>query len=249
MAGFHLPHALVGAGLVGCLMGSLAGGAAAQQPCRLALVLGMDISSSVDPLEDALQRGGLARALRSEAVVDAILSQPDRPLALAMFEWSGRLQQDMVLDWTMLTDAQTIALVSDHIARSRRSYDVFATAIGHALVHAHELFAQGPACDARILDLSGDGVNNDGFGPSAAFASLDFSAITVNALAIEVQEEGTDHAPGAGGASGLTDYFRQVVIHGPGAFVETAQGFEDFERAMQRKLLRELQIRIGRSAP
>lgn len=245
MAGFHLRHALVGASLL-C---GLAGEAAAQQPCRLALVLGMDISSSVDPLEDALQRGGLARALRSEAVVDAILSQPDRPVALAMFEWSGRLQQDMVLGWTMLTDAQTIARASAQIARSRRSYDVFATAIGHALVHAHNLFAQGPACDTRVLDLSGDGVNNDGFGPSAAYASLDFSEITVNALAIEVQEEATDHAPGAGGASGLTEYFRQVVIHGPGAFVETAQGFEDVERAMQRKLLRELQIQIGRNAP
>lgn len=245
MAGFRLRHALVGASL----LYGIAGAAAAQQPCRLALVLGMDISSSVDPLEDALQRGGLARALRSDAVVDAILSQPDRPVALAMFEWSGRLQQDMVLAWTMLTDADTIARASDQIARSRRSYDVFSTAIGHALGYAHALFAQGPACDARVLDLSGDGVNNDGFGPSAAYASLDFSQITVNALAIEVQEEGTDHGSGAGGASDLTAYFRQVVIYGPGAFVESAQGFEDVERAMQRKLLRELQIQIGRTVP
>ncbi len=244
-AGFLLRQALVGA----ILLCGLAGGAAAQSPCRLALVLGMDISSSVDPLEDALQRGGLARALRSEPVVDAILSQPDRPVALAMFEWSGRLQQDMVLGWTMLTDAQTIAQVSEQIARSRRSYDVFATGIGHALTYAHDLFAQGPACDARVLDLSGDGVNNDGINPAAAYASTDFAAITVNALAIEVQEDGTDHAPGAGGVSGLTAYFQQVVIRGPGAFVETARGFEDVERAMQRKLLRELQIQIGRNAP
>ena len=61
------------------------GPAMAQEACRLALVLAMDISSSVDPLEDALQRGGLAQALRAPDVVDAILSQPDRPVALAMF--------------------------------------------------------------------------------------------------------------------------------------------------------------------
>jgi hypothetical protein len=81
-------------------VGLLAGGtltAEAQQPCRLALILGMDISSSVDPRKDALQRLGLAAALRAPDVVDAILSQPDRPVALAMFEWSGRIQQDMVL--------------------------------------------------------------------------------------------------------------------------------------------------------
>ena len=222
-----------------------AGGATAQEPCRLALVLAMDISSSVDPLEDALQRGGLAQALRAPEVVEAILSQPDRPVALAMFEWSGRVQQDMVLPWVMLRDAATIGAVADRIAFSRRSYAEFSTAIGHAIEYAHELFRQGPACDARVLDISGDGVNNDGFGPTAAYDAFDFSQITVNALVIEVQEAGTDHGITEGADTGLADYFRQIVIRGPGSFVEVAAGFEDFERAMRRKLLRELEVRIG----
>lgn len=223
--------------------------AGAQQPCRLALILGMDISSSVDPREDALQRLGLAAALRAPEVVDAILSQPDRPVALAMFEWSGRIQQDMVLPWMMLTDPDSIAAASDMIAQSIRSYADFATAIGNALEYAHGLFASGPACDSRTLDLSGDGVNNDGFGPAAAYAAFDFSQITVNALAIKVVEEGTDHGLAEGAETGLADYYRQQVIHGPGAFVEVAQGFEDFERAMTRKLLRELQIHLGQNLP
>jgi hypothetical protein len=222
-----------------------AGGATAQEPCRLALVLAMDISSSVDPLEDALQRGGLAQALRAPEVVEAILSQPDRPVALAMFEWSGRVQQDMVLPWVMLRDAATIGAVADRIAFSRRSYAEFSTAIGHAIEYAHDLFRQGPACDARVLDISGDGVNNDGFGPTAAYDAFDFSQITVNALVIEVQEAGTDHGITEGADTGLADYFRQIVIRGPGSFVEVAAGFEDFERAMRRKLLRELEVRIG----
>lgn len=222
---------------------------AAQQPCRLALVLGMDISSSVDPLEDALQRGGLARALRAPEVQDAILSQPDRPVALAMFEWSGRVQQDMVIPWIVLTDAATVDAVADRIALSQRSYAAYATAIGHALEFAHGLFRQGPECDSRVLDLSGDGVNNDGFGPTAAYEAFDFSAITVNALAIEVREEGTDHGLSEGAEAGLASYFREVVIRGPAAFVEKAEGFEDVERAMRRKLLRELEVRIGQHQP
>lgn len=205
----------------------------------------MDISSSVDPLEDALQRGGLAQALRAPEVVEAILSQPDRPVALAMFEWSGRVQQDMVLPWVMLRDAATIGAVADRIAFSQRSYAEFSTAIGHAIEYAHDLFRQGPACDARVLDISGDGVNNDGFGPTAAYDAFDFSQITVNALVIEVQEAGTDHGITEGADTGLADYFRQIVIRGPGSFVEVAAGFEDFERAMRRKLLRELEVRIG----
>lgn len=226
-----------------------AGGATAQEACRLALVLAMDISSSVDPLEDALQRGGLAQALRAPEVIEAILAQPDRPVALAMFEWSGRVQQDMVLPWVMLRDAATIAAAADRIATSRRSYAEFSTAIGHAIQYADALFAQGPVCDARVLDISGDGVNNDGFGPTAAYEAFDFSAITVNALVIEVQEEGTDHGITEGAETGLADYFRQVVIRGPGSFVEIAAGFEDFERAMRRKLLRELEVRIGLLTP
>ena len=221
----------------------------AQAACRLALALGMDISSSVDPLEDALQRGGLALALRSPEVIDAILSQADRPVALAMFEWSGRTQQDMVIPWVLLTDRATILAVSDRIARSRRSYAEFSTAIAQALLFAHDLFATGPACDARTLDLSGDGVNNDDIAPEIAYARRDFDAITVNGLAITVQEEGTDHGLAEGAPTGLPDYYRSSVIRGPGAFVEVAQGFEDFERAMRRKLLRELELRIGQLAP
>jgi hypothetical protein len=225
------------------------GPAMAQEACRLALVLAMDISSSVDPLEDALQRGGLAQALRAPDVVDAILSQPDRPVALAMFEWSGRVQQDMVLPWIMLRDEATILATAERIATSRRSYAEFSTAIGHALEYAHELFRQGPACDARVLDISGDGVNNDGFGPDVAYATFDYSAITVNALAIEVRELATDHGLTEGAEAGLAAYFREVVIRGPAAFVEVAEGFEDVQRAMRRKLLRELEIRIGHHRP
>jgi len=236
--------------VVATLALAVAAPAAAQQPpCRLALALGMDISSSVDPLEDALQRGGLARALRSPEVVDAILSQPDRHVALAMFEWSGRLQQDLVIPWVLLTDIATIEAVSQRIARSQRSYAEFSTAIGHALEFSHALFDAGPACDAYTLDLSGDGANNDGFGPDIAYARLDFSRITVNALAITVTEEGTDHGMAEGAPQGLADYFLTDVIRGPGAFVERAAGFEDFERAMRRKLLRELDTRIGQLAP
>ena len=235
--------------LAALAVSGLPGTAAAQEPCRLALVLAMDISSSVDPLEDALQRGGLARALRAPDVVDAILSQPDRPVALAMFEWSGRVQQEMVLPWIMLRDEATILATADRIATSRRSYAEFSTAIGQALAFAHDLFRQGPACDARVLDLSGDGVNNDDFGPSVAYDSFDYSAITVNALAIEVEDVGTDHGLAEGAETGLAAYFREVVIRGPAAFVEVADGFEDVERAMRRKLLRELEVRIGQRLP
>jgi hypothetical protein len=38
----------------------------------------------------------------------------------------------------------------------------------------------------------------------------------------------------------LAAYLARLVIRGPGAFVETAKDYSDFERAMTRKLEREL---------
>ena len=48
-----------------------------------------------------------------------------------------------------------------------------------------------------------------------------------------------------GGASiNILDYFRQQVIHGPGAFVEYATSHDDFAGAFRRKLERELRVMI-----
>ncbi|MEO0865387.1 MAG: DUF1194 domain-containing protein, partial [Pseudomonadota bacterium] len=69
--------------------------------CRLALLLALDVSSSVDAREDQLQRGGLAAALVAPEVVAAFLASED-PVALAAFEWSGRYNQEILFDWILI---------------------------------------------------------------------------------------------------------------------------------------------------
>ncbi|MGB1208775.1 MAG: DUF1194 domain-containing protein, partial [Paracoccaceae bacterium] len=81
--------------------------------CELALVLALDVSSSVDAAEYALQRDGLARALQAPEVVQAILSAGPDSVHITAFEWSGRNQIVSVLDWTALTDAPTIQRAAD----------------------------------------------------------------------------------------------------------------------------------------
>jgi hypothetical protein len=195
--------------------------------CRLALLLALDVSSSVDAVEDRLQREGLAAALATAEVQEAILSVPGQSVALAVFEWSGRYQQDVTLDWRLLRSPADILEAAGAISSSRRPYAEFPTALGYALGYAAGLFEQAPRCDAHTLDVSGDGPNNDGFGPRLAYKHFPLAQVTVNALSI------------GGQTAGLPDYYRREVIKGPGAFVEEADGFEDFARAMQRKLIRE----------
>ncbi|WP_235857868.1 DUF1194 domain-containing protein [Marimonas lutisalis] len=205
------------------------------QGCRLALALALDVSSSVDAAEDALQRGGLAAALTAPEVVRAAFSSP-RPVALAAYEWSGRGHQSIVLNWTLLHGPEDLAQAARVIADSRRAYDTFETAMGHALAFGAALLTRAPDCDFQTIDLSGDGRNNDGFGPRIAYTDPAFARITVNGLVI--------NAADFEGELDLIDIFRREVLHGPGAFLEIAQGFDDFERAMRRKLERELRGQV-----
>ena len=226
--GKHRPLVRAAVGLA-CL------GATPVEACRLALVLALDVSSSVDAGEDRLQRGGLAAALIARDVQAAFLSSPD-PVALFVFEWSGRYNQADLTEWVLIETPADLRRVSERIATSARSHDDFPTAMGHALGHAAVRMRDAPECHRRTVDVSGDGVNNDGFGPQIAYGAFDFADVTVNGLVINAREFEAE--------IDLIDFFRAEVIRGPGAFVEIANGFADYERAMRRKLIREVSPQV-----
>jgi hypothetical protein len=205
------------------------------EACRLALVLALDVSSSVDFVEDQLQRRGLAHALEAPDVQAAFLASPD-PVALYVFEWSGPGRQTTLLDWQMITSADDLAASAARIASSQRSTTGEQTALGDALAFALRQFETGPACIFRTIDITGDGPSNAGPSPEAVYASLAFDGVLVNGLVIDA------------GAIDVTDYYENRVKRGPGAFVEIARGFSEFETTMERKLIRELSSQvIGRT--
>lgn len=217
--------------------------APATAQCRLALALGIDISSSVDAREDALQRIGVANALRDPEVRALILAQPEHPIALAVFEWSGATQQRVLLDWTLLNDA-TLATAARRIAASTRSADTLATAFGEALLFADTLFAGAPRCFFQTLDLSGDGIHNQGSWPEDVYGAGHLASVTVNGLAIfgaRPQDPTLDIR--------IETFYREQVIKGPAAFLEIANGFNDFERTLTRKLVREISTQVVGSLP
>lgn len=194
--------------------------------CRLALALGLDVSRSVSDPAYALQVQGVQAALADPEVRAAILT-PGAPVALAIYEWSGRWQQQVVVGWTMLetaADIDAVIAALDGMERSFRGQ----TAVGRALFFGGRLLLGAPECAARTLDLSGDGRNNDGPAPARIYARFDFGDITVNGLAI------------GGLETGILDYYRAEVIRGPGAFVEFAGDWRDFPPVFRRKLLREI---------
>ncbi len=217
--------------------------------CRLALILALDVSASVDPEEYLLQSVGLAEALRAPEVRQAFLSVPDRPVALAVFEWSGRTFQRGVADWALMADDAALDAMADAITAPREAPVSTTTAIGAAMLHAGAMFAGGPDCAARTLDISGDGLNNDAVLPEEARLDSSLDGVTINGLVIGADYP-LDHELNPNRRGALTRYYANRVIKGPGAFVETADDFSDFPRAMRRKLVRELgSMAVGEAPP
>ncbi len=197
--------------------------------CRLALALALDVSSSVDEREYALQAEGLAQALEDPDVRAAILT-PETPVALAIYEWSGDRWPADVVGWTMITDAAALDEVAATIRETPRSRNDLPTALGRALGHGAMLLHRGPDCLKRTLDVSGDGENNHGYPPESAYMAFPFDGVTVNGLVI-----------GGGLRPDLVRYYQLHVLRGPEAFVEVAENYEDFARAIRRKLIREIE--------
>ncbi len=199
----------------------------AQARCALSLILAIDVSSSVDPDEYALQMKGIANALRDNEVIESI--RLSGGIQLFAFEWSGRSQHVDILPWTYVKDGVGVMAAAELIERHPRSYSDLPTALGFALGYSAIQLQRAPlACTRQAIDVSGDGVNNDGYEPRLAYKNFVFDGVQVNGLVI------------AGAQPEPVPYFRQEVIYGPGAFVEVAAGFADYERAMKRKLLREI---------
>ena len=199
--------------------------------CRLALLLAIDVSSSVDAAEDTLQRNGIVAALIAPEVQAAFFAT-EHPVALAVYEWSGRYNQEVLLDWTLIDSREKLVSAAETLAASKRSHNDFPTAMGYALGYGAGMLERAPTCLEQTLDMAGDGQNNEGFGPAQAYAEFPFRGVTVNGLVVN----GADFE----GETGLIAFYKGQVIRGPGAFVEIADGFDDYERAMRRKLEREL---------
>lgn len=223
-------------------------GGGSEAACRQALALGLDVSGSVDAREYRLQMEGLAAALDSAKVRQALMILPDTPVHLLVYEWSGPEDPTVVLPWTAVTGPQVLNGIIGHLRSVERRDATPGTALGLAMREGVAHLQERSECWKLTLDLSGDGKSNLGPRPVDVKPEIEPTGITVNALVI-----GAD-APALGDIrqaeiSGLSAYFHSNVIVGSDSFVETALGFDDYAAAMARKLERELETLILGAAP
>ncbi|WP_375256076.1 DUF1194 domain-containing protein [Yoonia sp.] len=211
----------------------------AQAACRQATTLGLDVSGSVDEQEYQLQLDGVVAALNAPAVQDLFFLQPEAPIRLHVFEWSGPVNQTVIVPWSEIVTPADLARVSALLRGHKRGVRAPQTAIGSAILAGYDYLSTQTECWKRTLDLSGDGVTNVGPLPQRIGDSQRPSGVVVNGLVIGVGDLGGDDERFLD-IKQLSSYYRENVIRGPGAFVEVALGYEAYAQAMERKLLREL---------
>ncbi len=210
--------------------------AAAQGAVDVALVLLADGSGSIDPEEFQLQRQGYADALTSPEVLSAIRSNANQKIGVVFVEWGAPSSQEIIIDWTVIDgEAAATAFAAQLRTAPKKTFGY--NSISNAIDFGVSLLATAPFSSVRkVIDVSGDGPNIGGRDILAVRDAALGQGITINALAI--RQPGSVVAPSLGVP--LEEYYRQNVIGGPGAFVETADGRASFAQAIRNKLVLEI---------
>lgn len=196
--------------------------------CDVALVVALDVSRSVDKVEYVLMRDGIAAAFLDEDVLALIEGLPGGIMA-TVTQWGGSGQQRQAVGWHRLQSRGSVASFVAGFSQQTRGFWMADTSVSEALLHASSMFDQLPVpCRRNVIDVSGDGISNAGPDVFPVSQGIGRRGITINGLVI------------SGASPDPVAYFEDRVIAGPYAFVEVADGYADYPRAMQRKLLREL---------
>lgn len=198
------------------------------------LVLAVDVSRSMTDEEQGLQRKGYAEAVTSAEFLDAIRHGIHRKVALTYVEWSGAESQWVVVDWTLIDGADSAAAFADRIIHApvRRAAR---TSISGAIDFASRLFGKSVfRSDRRVIDVSGDGPNNQGRVVTAAREDALARGIVINGLPILSRRGAGFDVPN------LDLYYSECVIGGEGSFVEPVTHISNFVHAARIKLVREI---------
>ena len=226
--------ALAAAAIAAPRLADMPGGKAANSlEVDVELVMAADISYSMDMDELALQREGYAQAIASREFLDALKQGTHGKIAVTLVEWAGVSDQRIVVPWRLIDGAAAAQAVSEEMARApvRRA---FRTSISGALMFSAALFeGNGYRGLRRVIDVSGDGTNNQG--PMVTLVRDDVTAkgIVINGLPIMLKEP----QPNSIDIKDLDIYYEDCVIGGPGAFVVPIRERAKFKDAIRTKLV------------
>lgn len=208
-------------------------------PVDVELVIAVDVSNSMDPEEQELQRDGYVTGLTSREFLQALRSGAHGKVAVTYFEWAGLFDQTILMPWRLIDGPAAAEAVAREIARApyRRAPR---TSIYGALQFAKPLFdASGYRGLRQVIDVSGDGVNNQGPPVTKMRDDVLAAGITINGLPIMLRRQG-GYGMWGNAFENLDVYYEDCVIGGPGSFVIGIRERDQFKEATRTKLIMEV---------
>jgi hypothetical protein len=210
-------------------------------PVDVELVIAVDVSYSMDPEEQALQREGYVQALTSRDFMQALREGANGKIAITYFEWAGQSDQKIIMPWRLIEGPESADAVASEIASApyRRASR---TSISGGLIFAKPLFDHsGYRGQRRVIDVSGDGANNAGPLIVPTRDDVLASGITINGLPIMLKRP----TRGTMDIENLDVYYEDCVTGGPGSFVIPIRERSQFIEATRQKLVQEIAGRIS----
>lgn len=205
-------------------------------PVDVELVLAVDVSYSMDPEEQALQREGYIQALTSREFLSALREGANGKIAITYFEWAGANDQKIVVPWRVIDGPESADAFAADIAKApyRRASR---TSISGAIQFGKALFDNsGYRGLRRVIDVSGDGANNAGMLVAQARDDALAAGITINGLPVMLKRASLGYVD----AEELDVYYEDCVIGGAGAFVVPIRDRSEFVKATRTKLILEV---------
>ncbi|QDG78148.1 DUF1194 domain-containing protein [Labrenzia sp. PHM005] len=217
----------------------------AEELVDVALVLAVDVSRSMSPDEITLQRKGYAAAIADPAVVKAVKQGVHGRIALTMFEWANDGHAREIVPWTVIERLEHAQGFSDAVLADT-TYGQRRTSISGAIRHASRLLLDVPyAADRFVIDISGDGPNNQGLTVTRARDIAVEAGFVINGLPLMTTSGfGTQF-----NIPDLDEYYRRCVIGGPGSFMIPVNDWDQFPEAVRRKLVLEIGGRMPMKPP
>jgi Protein of unknown function (DUF1194) len=200
------------------------------------LIIAVDVSYSMDMDELAIQREGYAQAIISKEFLQALKTGPHGKISVTYFEWAASSDQKIIIPWRVIDGPETADAVANEIMKTpiRRASR---TSISGAIYFAMPLFDENPNRGLRrVIDISGDGANNNGSPVTIARDTALAKGITINGLPIMVKEPSYSTMD----IDNLDWYYEDCVIGGPGSFVVSIKDREKFKEAIRSKLVLEV---------
>ena len=203
----------------------------------LKLVLAVDLSYSMDLSEQLVERAGYVQAFRQPEVIEAILSGRLGRVAITYIEWAGAASPVVRVPWTVIDSAASAARLAANLQAVPLQKHGSTSISGALLFAASSLDDHKFAAQRRVIDISGDGPNNEGLPVTVARDTVVTKGIVINGLPVLINP---DSFNGVLNNHNIEWYYENCVIGGIGAFVIPVTDISDFGYAIRRKLWLEI---------